>query len=168
MPIVYQPGLSALDVSRLESQLRLRLPGDYKAFLSQANGLYLAAPDFSELALASVPGAVISFDRLFGVLPGEEYHDLASFNDEFIGELDCLRAVTAIGEDGGGNPYVLVQDAGREGVYYWDRTQLHQAAAGNAHDMAEQRLFCVAPNFQAFHGLIMESLADSAEWLLET
>jgi len=47
---------------------------------------------------------------------------------KLIDELSFIKGVFAIGEDGGGNPYVLISEPGREGVYYWERTHLHEGA----------------------------------------
>ena len=127
MPIVYKSGLKDSEVNALESALNVVLPGSYRQFLGRMNGCYLTEPDCGQLPLPAIDDGVISFDRLFGVVPHEECNDLVSFNNEFIDELSFIGDVLAIGEDGGGNPYVLVCESGRDGIYCWDRTHLHES-----------------------------------------
>jgi len=150
MPIVCKSGLKDSEVSALESALNLPLPSKYRNFLRRMNGCYLAEPDYGQLPLPAIDDGVISFDRLFGVFPEEQCNDLVSFNNEFIGELSFIGSVLAIGEDGGGNPYVLICEAGREGIYYWDRTHLHESDSVNGYDIAEQNgcghLYATAEN----------------------
>lgn len=113
----------------------------------------------------------MSFDSLFGGVGEEECNDLISFNNEFISELAFIDGVLAIGEDGGGNPYVLVTEQGREGVYYWDRIHLHESGSMNKYDIAEQdecgHLYKVAGGVDEFCSLILASLPDEVEMVEE-
>src|SRR5690606_31626742 len=137
MPVVYKAGLTDAEINSLEVAVNVVLPGAYRSLLARMNGFYLTDPDFGQLPLKSVQDGEVSFDRLFGIIPEEECNDLLSFNHEFISELAFVGGVLAIGEDGGGNPYVLVTEPGREGVYYWDRTHLHESDSINKYDIAE-------------------------------
>lgn len=171
MPLVYKRGLSNTEIDRVELEIGRSLPYDFKKLLSGMNGFYLTSPDYSQVPLASVEGGVVSFDRIFGLLPDEECNDLIAFNNEFIDELGFLGEAVAIGEDGGGNPYVLLGEE-REGLYYWDRTHLHDFSANGKLDIPEQNdcgnLFYLAPNFQAFYDMILKSLGGAVQSIEES
>ena len=108
MPIVYKAGLTDAEINSLEAAVNVTLPSAYRNILARMNGFYLTDPDFGQLPLKSVQDGEVSFDRLFGVIPGEECNDIISFNQEFISELAFVNGVLAIGEDGGGNPLSLI------------------------------------------------------------
>lgn len=171
MPILYKSGLSGSEITHVEAELKVSLPKDYKNFLSRMNGLYLTDPDFCELPFPAVDEGYIVFDRFFGLIPNEESNDLVCFNKEFSEELDFLKKVIVIGEDGGGNPYVILEGAGHEGVYYWDRTHLHEGEASNAFDIQEQmgsgNLFYAAKNFHEFYSLIIKKLGGGVKYIQE-
>lgn len=162
MPIVYKKGLTASEVARVELELNMPLPSEYSDFLQRMNGLFIAAPDYVEIPLNSVEGGLISFDRLFGWHPQEECNDVVAFNKEFIEELAFLNKVIAIGEDGGGNPYVIVSESERDGVYYWDRTHLHQEGSIKKADILERddsgSLYFISSNLGDFYTLICNQL----------
>jgi hypothetical protein len=162
MPIVYKSGLKSLDVDYIEAEISRALPVGYREFLCKMNGFYMTAPDYAQIPLNAVDEGVISFDRFFGLLPEEECNDVISFNKEFIEELNFLDEAVAIGEDGGGNPYVMVGHRGEKGVYYWDRTHLHESDLKNDFDIPEQNdcgnLFFVSEGFVEFYNLIIKSV----------
>ncbi|MFJ4068936.1 SMI1/KNR4 family protein [Pseudomonas sp. NPDC089996] len=171
MPIAYKSGLSDVEISSLEAAVNFTLPDAYKKLMARMNGFYLTDPDYGQLPLVSIEDGEVSFDRLFGVNSEEECNDLISFNEEFISELDFIKGVLAIGGDGGGNPYVLVAEAGREGVYYWDRTHLHESDKINAYDIAGRddcgHLYKIANGIDDFYSSILASLPAGVEFLKE-
>jgi len=168
MPIVYRPGLTNSDISKIEQVLKKKLPTDYKTFLSNKNGFFISDPDFSEISTDKISDGVISFDRLFGLNENEGCNDLLSFNGEFISELNHLSGAIAIGEDGGGNPYVLLTEGKNSGVYYWDRTHLHEGDPINKFDIKEVgdsgNLFLISNSFKDFYKLIEVSLGQNIRY----
>jgi hypothetical protein len=114
MPVVYKAGLKSADVDRVETGIGRGVSVDYRAFLCKMNGFYLTAPDYAQIPLSAVGEGVISFDRFFGLLPDGNCSDVICFNKEFIEELDFLDEAVAIGEDGGGNPFVMVGKRGEK------------------------------------------------------
>lgn len=162
MPIVYKRGLTASDIAQVELELGKSLPVEYRIFLQEMNGFFIAAPDYVEIPLSSVAEGLISFDRLFGWLPEEECNDVVAFNQEFIEELAFLNNAIAIGEDGGGNPYVIVSEPKRTGIYYWDRTHLHEDESTKNADIPERNdcgsLFFIASSLGEFYRLISHQL----------
>ncbi|QYX48274.1 SMI1/KNR4 family protein [Pseudomonas tussilaginis] len=171
MPIVYKAGLSDSEVNAVESALNVTLPDSYRQLLKRMNGFYLTEPDYGQLPLPAIDEGVISFDRLFGVVPDEECNDLVGFNSGFIDELSFIKGVFAIGEDGGGNPYVLISEPGREGVYYWDRTHLHEGGSVNKYDIAEQdecgHLYLVAKDIEGLFDTLVSSLGGDVAMVEE-
>ncbi|WP_122367038.1 SMI1/KNR4 family protein [Pseudomonas coronafaciens] len=174
MPIIYKKGLQKTDLDRIESSLNRVLPSDYKTFLNKMNGFYLTAPDYVQIPLTAVDDGAVSFDRLFGLIPLEECNDIVEFNSEFSSELDFLSGAIIIGEDGGGNPYVMIGEskASREGIYYWDRTHLHESDMKNNCDIVEVNdcgnLFFIASSFDEFYNLILKCIGGSPEFIEET
>lgn len=166
MPIVCKRGLTASDIAQVELELGKSLPVEYRIFLQKMNGFFIAAPDYVEIHLSSVEEGFISFDRLFGWLPEEECNNVVAFNKEFIEELAFLNSAIAIGEDGGGNPYVIVSDSDsdsdRNGVYYWDRTHLHEGESTKNADFPERNdsgsLFFITSSLGEFYRLISHQL----------
>ena len=171
MPIVYKSGLQDSEVNALQSALNLVLPSSYRQFLGRMNGCCMTEPDYGQLPLPAIDDGVIIFDRLFGVLPDEECNDLISFNNEFIDELRFIGSVLAIGEDGGGNPYVLICEAGREGIYYWGRTHLHEADSVIKFDIAAQNdcghLYFIADSIDAFFDMVVAALGGNVVLIQE-
>ncbi|WP_237150642.1 MULTISPECIES: SMI1/KNR4 family protein [unclassified Pseudomonas] len=94
------------------------------------------------------------------------------FNNEFIDELDFLKEAVAIGEDGGGNPYVMIGKRGEQGVYYWDRAHLHQSDSKNNFDIPEQNdcgdLFFVSGSFDEFYDLVVGCVSGVPSFIEET
>ncbi|MFR0674233.1 SMI1/KNR4 family protein [Enterobacterales bacterium AW_CKDN230030176-1A_HGKHYDSX7] len=169
MPIVYRPGLTCSEVNAIESTCEVVLPEPYRRLLMRMNGFHIAAPDHVQLRLSAVEAGEISFDRLFGVRAAARCNDLISFNKEFIDELDFIEGAFAIGEDGGGNPFVWIADPQARGVYYWDRTHLHAFDDPNEFDIAEQEesgpLYKVADDVDAFYKLILSALGARVDFI---
>lgn len=133
------------------------LPTDYKDFLSAHDGLMIASPGYCELPLDTVDDEVIAFSDLFGVDVGESSTNLSAFNREFISEIAFAGNSIAIGEDGGGNPFVIMLEGDTRAVLYWDRTHIHVPRKGRV-DFPEigdhGNLYVVAEDFTAFLALI--------------
>ncbi|WP_211463043.1 SMI1/KNR4 family protein [Collimonas silvisoli] len=137
MPIKYRPGAALDAIAELESHIAHPLPGDYKDFLISHNGLTIEYPGYCEIPFNKVESGSISFGGLFGTRINEPSMDLISFNQEFISEIDFLGKSIAIGEDGGGNPFVLMLEPRSGNVLYWDRTHLHEPDDSHQADFAE-------------------------------
>jgi len=169
MPIVYRPGLTCSEVDAIEFTCEVVLPESYRRLLMRMNGFYIAAPDHVQLRLNAVEAGEISFDRLFGVLPAATCNDVISFNTEFIDELSFVEGAFAIGEDGGGNPFVWIAAPRARGIYYWDRTHLHASDDPNDFDITEQEesghLYKVADDVDAFYKLILSALGTSVDFV---
>ncbi|QJI39393.1 SMI1/KNR4 family protein [Pseudomonas sp. ADAK2] len=169
MPIVYQPGLKSAEVDYIEMELNRVFSVEYRKFLSGMNGFYLTAPDYVKIPLSTIDEGTINFDRFFGLLPEEECNDVVCFNKEFIDELDIFEEAVAIGEDGGGNPYVMIGRRGEQGVYYWDRTHLHESSSTNNFDIPVQNdfgnLFLISGSFTEFYDLVVGCVSGAPDFI---
>ncbi|SDP19024.1 SMI1 / KNR4 family (SUKH-1) [Pseudomonas congelans] len=173
MPVIHREGLQQADVELLASEMGRVLPADYKRFLMRMNGFYIGAPDYVILPLSAADDVIISFDRFFGWLPDESCNDIVAFNQEFSGELDFLPQAITIGEDGGGNPYVILQGSEEvaAGVYYWDRTHLHASDELKSPCIAEinecGNLFFMASDFFQFYDKIISVMKGAPQFIEE-
>ncbi|MCF8985800.1 SMI1/KNR4 family protein [Pseudomonas syringae] len=173
MPVIHRKGLQQADLELLASEIDRVLPADYKEFLMSMNGFYIGAPDYVVLPLPAADGVIISVDRFFGRLPDEACNDIVAFNQEFSGELDFLPQAIIIGEDGGGNPYVILQGSEEvvAGVYYWDRTHLHASDKLKSPCIAEMNecgnLFFMASEFFQFYDKIISVLKGAPQFIEE-
>lgn len=97
---------------------------------------------------------------------------MVAFNNEFIEELAFLNNVIAIGEDGGGNPYVIASDSEKDSVYYWDRTYLHEDNSVRDADIPEiddsGSLFFISSSLGEFYKLISNQLGEDSVVVEET
>ncbi|MGY5956775.1 SMI1/KNR4 family protein [Kosakonia sp. BK9b] len=158
MPVSCGKPLPVTEVQTLTTKYAITLPDDYQEFLKKQNGFVVKSPDYCALDFQGVDEGIIAFDALFGLHTLNENYDLHYHNDEFLDEIAFIRNAFIIGDDPGGNYYILVNDAGRRGVYYWDRTHLHAEDAIQAFAIPEQdecgNLYKLTPDFAAFYDLI--------------
>jgi len=136
MPLRYHPPGDATAIAALDRDFGHRLPADYRDFLARSNGLDIAAPGWCQIPFARVDDGEVAFGELFGLGVGKG-RELRAFNREFIDEIAFVGDCLAIGEDGGGNPYVLMLEDTPGAVLYWDRTHLHRCGQGGP-DFPEQ------------------------------
>jgi hypothetical protein len=101
-------------IRALESQMKMTLPDDYKAFLLNNNG---GEPEVKYAAFhVEDLEEDISLDVLFGI--GIEKLDILHWSNMFRGDLPPASLV--IGSDPGGGTLLLINDGSDNGVYYWD------------------------------------------------
>ncbi|AMP16084.1 SMI1/KNR4 family protein [Collimonas pratensis] len=154
MPIKYRPGATPDAINELELHIANPLPDDYKDFLISHNGLTIEYPGYCDIPSNKVESGSIAFGGLFGTRINESSMDLISFNQEFISEIDFLGKSIAIGEDGGGNPFVLMLEPRSGQVLYWDRTHLHEPDDGYQADFPEVDdcgdLYVISDSFSDF------------------
>jgi len=157
MPIQYRPAAASAEIEQLAQAAGGWLPVDYKAFLHRHNGLAILSPGYCQIPFPKVDDGEIAFANLFGVGLGKSPMDIGAFNREFMSEIAFVGHVLAIGEDGGGNPYVLRMDPIPGAILYWDRTHLHRADRSRV-DIREQdgcgNLYEVCGSFDEFLALI--------------
>ena len=156
MPIKYRDAPSPAALSRLDQDFG-GLPSDYHAFLAAHDGLTIAWPGHCQIPFDKVDDGAIAFGELFGVEAARSSSNLRAFNDEFLAEIAFVGRALLIGEDGGGNPFVLMLDPARGPVLYWDRTHLHVPGRGEP-DFPEVEdsgnLYALADDFAAFIDLV--------------
>lgn len=125
MAIIYTTGLNNLEIKALESSYSISFPDDYKLFLAYYNGYRLSSPDYCDLPCNQVDDGFIAFDVLFGSKITNDNFCLEHINNEFLEEITHISNSFLIGEDPGGNFYLLITQGKQKGIYYWDRTGIH-------------------------------------------
>lgn len=104
-----------IDIAKLEAQLRVALPEDYRSFLAKTNGVI--SKDESSVPVALLNTSV-EIDSLFGVNPDKPWLDIAHCT-EMAGS-DLPEGALVIGRDLLGGFFVLMCNEDIRGVYYWD------------------------------------------------
>lgn len=165
MPVISGHGISNTEIAHLEQQFAVHFPESYKIFLSVYNGFVVTSPDYCDLLCDDVDDHSIAFYCLFGVNVSNENNDLISQNQEFLDELSFIKQAFIIGDDPGGNYFVLICNADQRGVYYWDRTHLH------AHDDCQQfsiaeinecgNLYKIYHDFSEFFATLIQKTVES-------
>lgn len=171
MPVSYGKPVAKSAILPLLSAFDFSAPEAYVDFLQQKNGLVIKSPDYCNFPYCGVDEGKVAFSALFGINTRNEYYDLKYNNDECLDELDFLSDALLIGDDPGGNYFVLMNGDGREGVYYWDRTHLHAEDDIQQFDIAEQQesgnLYQVAPDFTTFYQMILQHACTQGEICLD-
>lgn len=161
MPISYGKPANKDEIKVLEGKLKVSLPEDYKEFLRLKNGFVVKSPDFCELEYEGVDEGFIAFYALFGINMKNPNHDIFRQNENFLNELDFIDDKLIIGNDPGGNFYLILNGSESQGVYYWDRTHLHAEDDIQAFELAEQNecgnIYKISNDFTAFYERIFDS-----------
>lgn len=132
MPILHMPGTNNCEISLIEEEFEFCLPLIYREHMKSMNGLFVQSPDFIDLKLDRIGIEEISFCGFLFMgcqnLSWNLQHLNRNFGDEIVG----LKKPLLIGDDGGGNFYVMETQSADGKVYYWDRTHLH----GDSYNMS--------------------------------
>ncbi|MBB5018572.1 hypothetical protein HNQ59_001861 [Chitinivorax tropicus] len=165
MAIKFNLALDTSEILSLEKSLGFTLPLIYRDFLIKTNGISIIPPSFSNIKFDKVENGEISFSYLFGHALANTSLDILSTHREIGDEIDFLENPVIIGEDGGGNFYVMLCRGESSNVYYWDRTHLHAEDENLKYDIAEVgecgHLYLVSNTFNDFCNLISDSLGGS-------
>lgn len=153
MLIDFRCGLTKEEILKLSTTLKQELPQDYQDFLEQRNGCYIHDSYNVKIPFKGVDAGYLTFDFFFGMLNDNSFYDIISFNEEFIHEIEHTKAI-AIGDNGYGNTYLIINSSGRGGIYYCDRMNIHNNREFN-------RLYYIANNFSNFYNLIINNLKIS-------
>lgn len=161
MPISCGHSATDAEISMLEKEYNILLPEDYKKFIQKYNGFVVNSPDFSEIDYDGVDEGIIAFYALFGMGTKNQNHDIKHHNDNYLGELDFIENKIIIGDDPGGNYYVLINNADKKGIFYWDRTHLHVEDDIQNFEIAEHNesgnLYRITNDFSSFFEKIAET-----------
>lgn len=164
MPISCGKALSDSEIHSLEIKYNITLPDDYRDFLKKKNGFVVKSPDFSELAYNGVDEGVIAFHALFGIKTQNNYNDIDYHNDNFLNEIDFLKEKIIIGDDPGGNYFLIVNIDNKKGIYYWDRTHLHSEDDIQTFEIAGKNdsgnIYKVTDDFSSFYKLVSQTTVE--------
>ncbi|MDR0244627.1 MAG: SMI1/KNR4 family protein [Burkholderia sp.] len=159
MPVLYGSRPAEPFLAILEAEIGFGVPLEYANFLRKWNGLFIDGGDYLDFNFPSVGSRIISFSSLFGLDVANKNFDVIDQNQRVKGEAGIQGEFFVIGDDPGGNYYVLAKIDDVHKVLYWDRTHLH---AGNTSrpDIAEVdeggNLYYVADGFSAFLIMIVD------------
>ncbi|MBC1473632.1 SMI1/KNR4 family protein [Listeria grandensis] len=138
--------LSMQEITRLEKDLYLNFPEDYKQFLMNKNG---GVPEENYLSMV-IPshGEEIVLGALLGINENDNF-DLESWYKEYSDEL--MESSLIIGTEYGSGLFVLICEGNQEGVYFWDNGQVLEGSSD------EENVYKLATSFSAFvSGLELE------------
>jgi hypothetical protein len=117
------------------------------------------------LEYEGVDDRVIAFYALFGINMKNPNHDIFRQNENFLNELDFIDAKLIIGDDPGGNFYLILNGSESQGVYYWDRTHLHAEDDIQLFETPEQNgcgnIYKITNSFTEFYKEICEAYPDA-------
>lgn len=160
MPIRLSLGIDFIEVEKLEKKYKLLLPSAYKNFLAAHNGLYLADKSYAMLPLDTVDDSEVSFLVLFGIQLNNNNFELDYIN-RFRDEIATMDKPFIIGEDPGGNFFLLNANGIDSSIYYWDRTHLHLSSEGlpsYPEQDEEGDIYTCSKNFDKFYTTILSSV----------
>jgi hypothetical protein len=129
-------------IRKVEEELGVTFPDDYRAFLLAVNG-GVPAPHQFKMAKSGRPGEEIGVDFFYGVAATRRRaHDLRREQEEIVSRTDSLpEGFITIGHDGGGAPYFIsTTGKGAGGIYFFDPD-------GFLDPGGEPKLYLVARNF---------------------
>ncbi|HCT7900780.1 TPA: SMI1/KNR4 family protein [Enterobacter cloacae] len=165
MPISCGKPANKDEIKILQAKFKISLPEDYKEFLRMKNGFVVKSPDFCELEYAGVDEGVITFYALFGMNMKNPNHDIFRQNETFLNELDFIDGKLIIGDDPGGNFYLILNGSKSQGVYYWDRTHLHAEDDTQEFEIDEKNecgnIYKITNTFTEFYKKICETSIDA-------
>lgn len=164
MPISCGKALSYSEIHSLEIKYNISLPYDYRRFLEKYNGFVVKSPDFSELRYDGVDEGIIAFHALFGMGIQNHYNDIVYHNENFLNEIDFLKEKIIIGDDPGGNYFLIINVDDEKGVYYWDRTHLHSEDDIQNFSISEKNdsgnIYKITDDFSSFCDLVFETTVE--------
>jgi len=164
MPISCGKPLSGSEIHSLETKFNISLPHDYREFLEKKNGFVVKSPDFSELNYDGVDEGIIAFHAFFGIGTQNHYNDIDYHNDNFLNEIDFLKEKIIIGDDPGGNYYLIINVDDKKGVYYWDRTHLHSEDDIQAFAIPEKNdsgnIYKITDDFSSFYNFVSQTTVE--------
>ncbi|MBC2196402.1 SMI1/KNR4 family protein [Listeria booriae] len=138
--------LSMQEITRLEKDLYLNFPEDYKQFLMNKNG---GVPEENYLSMV-IPsnGEEIVLGALLGINEIDNF-DLENWHKEYGDEL--MESSLIIGTEYGSGLFVLICEGDQEGLYFWDNGQELEGSSD------EENVYRLATSFSAFiSGLKLE------------
>lgn len=161
MAILYRKPISQEQCNELESQLMLKLPNDYTSFLRQYNGIFVSPPDYVDIPFDK---GSIAFSALFGYGVMNRNLNIVALTNELQDEINFLSDAVVIGDDGGDNFFVLIHRSTTHGVFYWDRTHLHDGNLNPDLDIPEHgecgNLYFVAETFSHFWQILLTQISS--------
>lgn len=158
MSVFYSVPAVDTDIDDVAKRYSISIDPEYRQFLKKYNGIFVAGEDYVDLDFDKVENSLISFQALFGLHSTNGNFNLLNVNNDYADELSSIDSKLIIGDDPGGNYYVIgLDDSDVQCVYYWDRTHLH-SFQNRAPDIREKNeegdLYIVANSFFDFWDIL--------------
>ncbi|AQY50278.1 SMI1/KNR4 family protein [Listeria sp. FSL L7-1582] len=131
--------LSMQEIIRLEKEMQLKFPEDYKQFLVNKNG-GVPAENYLSMIIPS-NGEEIVLGALLGVNENDNF-DLESWYKEYGDEL--MESALIIGTEYGSGLFILICEGDQEGIYFWDNGQELEGSSD------EENVYKLATPFSTF------------------
>lgn len=109
-----------MNAELIEKKYQISLSQDYKDFIyHRPNGFMVEEPNFIEFEVCFLVESLVVLDKIYG------FDELIEMNSELLSDINDFLKCIVIGEDPGGNFFLIEDITGR--ILYWDRTNLHKA-----------------------------------------
>ena len=105
------------DIDSLEEQLSIKLPNDYKLFLSNYNGGIVEKNGNNKIYIEELD-EYISLDVIYGINTGNKTSEIITWMEKL--SEDLLEGSIIIGDDLLQGMIVMITKGEYSGIYYWD------------------------------------------------
>lgn len=133
--------LSLSQISELESQLRIKLPDDYKDFLMRIGGGIVEKDDINKIYIKDI-GENVVVDVLYGNDPRNIKGSIIFWMKQFESEIYPESII--IGDDIQQGFFILICSGDNKGVYYWDDSYNFKISND------ENNMYWIADSFNQF------------------
>lgn len=109
--------LNKEQINKIESQLDVNLPTEYKTFLEQIGGGVVEKDDSNRITISEINEDIV-LDVLYGEDEENEKASITFWMKQFEGEL--LEDAVIIGDDLLQGFLIMICEGENQGIYYWD------------------------------------------------
>lgn len=109
--------LNKEQINKIESQLDVNLPTEYKTFLEQIGGGVVEKDDSNCITISEINEDIV-LDVLYGEDEENEKASITFWMKQFEGEL--LEDAVIIGDDLLQGFLIMICEGENQGIYYWD------------------------------------------------
>lgn len=131
-------------INKIEKELEIKFPEDYRKFLLKYNGGIVEKNGENSIRVQNIEEEII-IDTLFGIVEEEEA-DISYWNQQM--KEDMLNSALIIGDDIIQGFIVIICYGENKGVYYWDDAYNFK----NSDD--ENNMYWIASSFNEFIKLL--------------
>jgi hypothetical protein len=163
MAILFSTPANVENIDALEAKFSIKIDDSYREFLTKYNGIFIDGEDYADIEFNKVKNGFISFQSLYGLNSSNRNFDIFKINDKLLSQIAALKCPLIIGDDPGGNFYVMGLSSGGCNVFYWDRTFLHSSSNDESDIVARENewpYYLVAKTFGDFWDILYVFLSE--------